>query len=146
MIARMLFLGALLLLPGCELSTQPEQRSDPALEPGLAAQVTFRAERSQYNQGDTAAIVLRNGSAQTVGYNFCMSARELRTDGTWKRFEPLRSCAAVVNPLAPATEAVLREPITAEWNPGEYRMVATLWLPNARTRTEVFTPSFTVLP
>ena len=41
---------------------------------------------------------------------------------------------------------MLDEPITEEWQPGEYRMVTTINLPARNAHGEVFTPTFTVKP
>jgi hypothetical protein len=143
---RILFSLLVLLLPGCGLFTEPQEEQNRALDVGPGTEIVFRAEHSQYEHGDTATIILRNASNRPVGYNLCISARELRVGGTWQRFEPLRLCTAAIYSLAPRAEAILREPISAEWQPGEYRMVTTVHLLEAGSRGEVFTPPFTVRP
>lgn len=136
-------LAALIAL-GC--SSSPTN-SAPGL-PGAVLQnpegITFEAQRPAYRRGDTATIVLRNGSSQPLGYNLCFSARELRTGASWTRFSPLRVCTMELRVLAPGAETTLREPITSEWQPGEYRMVTTVERMRSGDRGEIFTPPFTV--
>lgn len=144
--ARVLLSLFVLLLPGCGLSTEPQEERNRALDLRPGAEIVFRAAQAQYEHGDTATIILRNATDQSVGYNFCISARELRIGNTWRRYEPLRVCAGVIHNLAPGAEAILREPITAEWQPGEYRMVTTVYPLETGTYGEVFTPPFTVRP
>ena len=136
-------LAALLAL-GCSSSatdSEPGRQLSPL--PG-ASQITFQAERSTYRQGDTATIVLRNGTSQPLGYNLCFSARELRTGDSWTRFSPLRVCTMDLKILAPGAETRHKEPITAEWQPGEYRLVTVVERMRSGDRGEIFTPPFTV--
>ena len=143
----LILLSALTLLQaGCSESTGPDLEGSPALRAEDAAGVVFRAERGDYRRGETAKIVLRNETGETIGYNLCVSARELRSGAGWTRYEPLRICTAAFFNLAPGAETVLNEPITDEWQPGEYRMVTTVNLPARNAHGELFTPSFTVLP
>lgn len=136
-------LAALLSL-GCSSSATDSRPGLPAAVLGDAEGITFAAQRPAYRRGDTATIVLRNGTAQSLGYNLCHSARELRTGAEWKRFSPLRVCTMELRVLAPGAETVLREPITGEWQPGEYRMVTTVERMRSGDRGEIFTPPFAV--
>ena len=138
-------LGLLALLPaGCALSTGPELDGGVGLRLGPGEEVLFRADRAEYRQGDTARVVLRNDTRRALHYNLCVSARELRTEGKWARYDPLRLCVDALFELAPGAEAELREPITAEWQPGEYRMVTRVHAAEGNADGEVFTPTFTV--
>ena len=141
----LILLSALTLLQaGCSGSTGPDLEGSPALRAEDATGVVFRAERSEYRRGETAKIVLRNETDATIGYNLCTSSRELRSGGEWKRYAPLRVCTAAFYNLAPGAETAFEEPITEEWQPGEYRMVTMVNLPARNTHGEVFTPTFTV--
>ena len=143
----LILLSALTLLQaGCHSPTAPDLEGSPALRAEDAAGVVFRAERNEYRVGESAKIVLRNQTDATIGYNLCTSSRDLRSGGEWKRYAPLRVCTAAFYNLAPGAETVLDEPLTAEWQPGEYRMVTTVNLPARGTHGEVFTPTFTVRP
>ena len=143
----LILLSALTLLQAaCSESTGPDLEGRPAIRAEDATGVVFRAERSEYRRGETAKIVLRNETDGTIGYNLCVSARELRSGSEWKRYDPLRVCTAAFFNLAPGAETVLDEPITYEWQPGEYRMVTTINMPARNAHGEVFTPSFTVEP
>lgn len=143
---------ALVLLPltallalGCSSSATdpaPDDRRDAPLHG--ADGIVWEAQRSTYRRGDTATIVLRNRTDQQLGYNLCFSARELRTGASWTRFSPLRICTMELRILAPGAETFLKEPITAEWQPGEYRMVTSVERIRSRDRGEIFTPPFTV--
>ncbi len=138
-------LAALLSL-GCSSSStgsEPGRQLSPL--PG-ASQITFQAERSTYRRGDTATIVLRNGTDQQLGYNLCHSSRELRTGDSWKRFSPLRICTMELRVLAPGAETRHKEPITGEWQAGEYRIVTVVERMRSGDRGEIFTPPFTVEP
>jgi hypothetical protein len=106
--------------------------------------ITFAAERPAYRRGDTATIVLRNGTSQSLGYNLCHSSRELRTGASWTRISSLRLCTMELRVLAPGSETQLKEPITGEWQPGEYRMVTVVERMRSGDRGEIFTPAFTV--
>jgi hypothetical protein len=133
-----------LFTAGCASSaTDPSPGDRGVLLPG-ADRVTFQAERSSYRHGDTAVIVLRNGLDEPLGYNLCFSSREVRVGDGWKRMSPLRACTAELRGLAPGAQTTLREPITGEWQPGEYRMVTSLERMRTGSRGEVFTPPFTV--
>ena len=136
-------LAALFAL-GCSSSTTDAEPGLPAPVLRNAEGITFEAQRPAYRRGDTATIVLRNGSGQALGYNLCFSARELRTGASWKRFSPLRVCTMELRILPPGAETQLREPITAEWERGEYRMVTTVERMGSGDRGEIFTPLFTV--
>jgi hypothetical protein len=136
-------LAALLAL-GCSGSPTGSGPGLPAAVLRDAEGITFAAERPAYRQGDTATIVLRNGTTQSLGYNLCHSSRELRAGGSWSRISSLRLCTMELRILAPGAETVLREPITAEWQPGEYRMVTRVERMRSGDGGEVFTPSFTV--
>ena len=141
----LILLSALALLhSGCSEPMLPHPEGSPAIRAEDASGVVFQADRTGYSHGDTAKIVLRNETDATIGYNLCTSARELRGGSGWKRYETLRLCAAAFFNLAPGEEAVLSEPITREWQPGEYRMVTTINMPARNAHGEVFTPSFTV--
>jgi hypothetical protein len=136
-------LAALLAL-GCSSSStdsEPGRQVSPLPDASL---ITFQAERSSYRQGDTATIVLRNGTNQPLGYNLCFSARELRTGGSWTRFSPLRICTMELRTLAAGAETRHKEPITGEWQPGEYRIVTVVERMRSGDRGEILTPSFTV--
>jgi hypothetical protein len=136
-------LAALLSL-GCSSSATDSGLGLPAAVLKNAEGITFAAERPAYRQGDTATIVLRNGTTQPLGYNLCHSSREMRTGGAWKRIFPLRLCTMELRVLAPGAETTLREPITGEWQPGEYRIVTTVERMRSGDRGEIFTPPFTV--
>ena len=143
----LILLSALTLLQaGCSESTGPDLEGSPAIRAEDADGVVFRAQHDEYRHGDTAKIVLRNETDATIGYNLCTSARELRGGSDWRRYETLRLCTAAFFNLAPGAEAVLNEPITREWQPGEYRMVTTINMPARNAHGEVFTASFTVKP
>ena len=136
-------LAALLAL-GCSSSTTdsaPGRQLSPL--PG-AILITFEAERSTYRQGDTATILLRNGTSQSLGYNLCHSSREIRTGGSWKRVALNRPCTLELRTLAPGAETHYREPITAEWQPGEYRLATTVERMRSGDRGQIYTPAFTV--
>ena len=142
-----LLLSMLALIPlGCALSTEPQPDGNSARRLDVGSQVIFHAERTEYRQGETAEVTLRNGTDQPLGYNLCLSARERGGNGQWVRFEPLRLCTDVLHTLAPGAETSLQEPITAEWQPGEYRIVTTVERMRSGARAEVFTPPFTVRP
>ena len=53
-------------------------------------------------------------------------------------------CTAALLNLAPGAEAVLEEQITAEWQPGEYRMVTRVHLLDLGRGGEVFSQAFRV--
>ena len=136
-------LAALLAL-GCSSSPTDSAPGLPVAELRDAEGITFAAHRPAYRRGDTATIVLRNGTGQSLGYNLCFSSREQRTGGSWTRIYPLRICTMELRILAPGAETFLKEPITAEWQPGEYRMVTVVERMRSGDRGEIFTPSFTV--
>jgi hypothetical protein len=136
-------LAALLAL-GCSSSPTGTGAGVPQAELRDAEGITFAAQRPAYRQGDTAAIVLRNGTDGALGYNLCHSSRELRTGESWRRVSPLRLCTMELRVLAPGAETQLKEPITSEWQPGEYRMVTVVERTRSGDRGEIFTPSFTV--
>ena len=143
----LILLSALTMLQaGCSRATGPDLEGSPALRAEDAAGVVFRAERDSYRVGETAKVVLRNQTDAAIGYNLCTTSRELRSGSEWKRYAPLRVCTAAFYNLAPGAEAVLDEPVTAEWQPGEYRLVTMVNLPAKNTHGEVFTPVFTVRP
>ncbi|HEY0150913.1 MAG TPA: hypothetical protein VGB92_02880 [Longimicrobium sp.] len=136
-------LAALLAL-GCSSSATdaaPDRQLSPL--PG-AILITYEADRSTYRQGDTATIVLRNRTSESLGYNLCHSSRELRTGGSWTRISSLRLCTMELRILAPGAETRYREPITAEWQPGEYRLTTTVERMRSGDRGQIYTPAFTV--
>ena len=53
-------------------------------------------------------------------------------------------CTAELRILAPGAEAMLSEPTTLAWRPGQYHLVATVERLGSGTREEVATPPFTV--
>lgn len=138
--------GALVLalLLGCSSAAGPEGERNDALAGVPVGDVVFASDRAGYRQGEVARVTLRNEVAETVGYNLCQSSRELRVGGGWRRIEPLRMCTEALDLLAPGEGAGFDEPITAEWEPGSYRMVTWVYLPAAGTREEAFTGTFTV--
>ena len=146
MLTRLLCCLALLVSLGCTSSTEPTRDADTDEGLTRTAGVDFRTDRSEYRQGEVAGLVLQNSSDQPIGYNLCVSAAERRAGGGWERIEPLRVCATVLYTLAPSAEVNGNEPITGELPPGEYRIVTTVELMRAGTRTEVFTPTFTIVP
>lgn len=133
-----------LLTLGC--ASSPADPSPDGRESELpgADRVAFQADRPSYRTGDTATVTLRNNLDEPLGYNLCFSSRELRTGGSWRRIAPLRACTAELRSLAPGAQAVLKEPVTGEWEPGEYRMVTTVERMRSGVRGEVVTPPFTV--
>ncbi len=136
-------LAALLAL-GCSSSSTdspPGRQLSPL--PG-AILITYQAERSTYRQGDSATIVLRNGTGQPLGYNLCGSSREIRTGGSWKPIPQTRICTLELRILAPGAETHYREPITAEWQPGEYRMTTAIERMRSGDVGRIHTPPFTV--
>jgi hypothetical protein len=142
---------ALVLLPFAALLALGCSSSMTDAEPGLpvpvlrdAEGIAFQPQRPAYRRGDTATIVLRNGTGEPLGYNLCISSRELRAGASWKRFSPLRVCTLELRILQPGGETQLREPITAEWEAGEYRMVTTVERMRSGNRGEIFSASFTV--
>jgi hypothetical protein len=136
-------LAALLAL-GCSSSPTGSAPGLPVAELRDAEGITFAAQRPAYRRGDTATIVLRNGTDHALGYNLCHSSRELRTGGSWRRISSLRLCTMELRVLAPGAETFLKEPITAEWQPGEYRMVTVVERTRSGDRGEIFTSPFTV--
>ena len=142
MLARALCLSLLVLPLGCSLSTEPERDGASHLAPG--SEVVFRTEQNRYSQGDTARIFLRNSTYQPIGYNLCSAGREFRIGNEWQRIESHRVCTMELRILDHAAEAARSEPITSEWQPGEYRMVTSVELMRSGTRHVIFTPPFTV--
>lgn len=129
-------------LTACGDPTGPDAAPD-ASRSADAAGVTLRVDRGAYTQGSTARVVLRNGSGETIGYNLCSVAFERRVGDGWSRSLPLRLCVGAFFPLAPGEEAESTEPVTAEWRPGEYRIVT--WVHRAGGTAEVRTPVFAVM-
>jgi hypothetical protein len=111
---------------------------------GNRATATFSADRPAYSLGDTAVVILRNVSDSNLGYNLCFSARERRTPTGWIRAAPLRICTAELRGLAPGASAELREHISEEWSPGEYRVVTTVEIVARSRRQEIVSVPFTV--
>jgi hypothetical protein len=134
MTTRALLLIALLPLTGCKLP----------LQSGGPDGVVLAADQAEYREGDTAFIVLRNDGDRDLGYNLCQSARLHRTPDGWVRMVPLRMCTDDLQRLRPGAETYLEEPITAEWQPGEYRMVTMVEVLRTGARHEIFTAPFVV--
>lgn len=103
--------------------------------------IVFTVERASYQRGEPATIILRNETDQHLGYNLCLASRELRTGGGWTRISPLRACTMEIRSLAPGAETTSKE-LTANWQPGEYRMVTVVERSRSRERDEIFTPVF----
>lgn len=136
-------LAALLSL-GCSASSAgsaPDRRESPL--PGTPG-ITFETQRPAYRRGDTATLILRNGTDDSLGYNLCGSSREIRTGGSWRRIPLQRICTLELRILAPGAETHYREPITAEWQPGEYRISASVERMRSGNRGQIHTPPFTV--
>lgn len=134
---RSLVLLLLLLLPAaCALSTEPGG--------GAPGDDLLSVDRAEYAPGDTARVTLRNRLDQPLGYNLCLSAREMRVGSEWRRIEPLRMCLGALFILEEGEEARHEEPITEEWAPGRYRMVTAVERMEAGDRREVRSQEFTV--
>lgn len=140
---RPLVLLLLLLLPaGCAALTDPGAgtRAESLARDGSLLTV----DREEYSHGDVARVRLVNRLDQPIGYNLCLSARELWTGSEWRRIEPLRSCIAALFILEEGEEAPHDEPIAEEWEPGRYRMVTSVELMEDGERLEVVSEPFTV--
>lgn len=54
---------------------------------------------------------------------------------------PMRLCTGDIKSLAPGAETSFKE-VTADWQPGEYRMVTLVERSRSRALGEIFTPVF----
>ncbi len=110
---RLLALGALVLLAGCDSSGPSD--------------VTFRTDASAYRLGDAVTVRLTNESGGDVGYNLCFSTLQRSDGGRWLDVDrngtgdPL-ACATVQLALEPGASAEERITIPANAEAGEYRV------------------------
>lgn len=144
----MLRFPTLLLLLGLAACAAPIPTDTPAGDPAefeAGGARMLAVERTQYVRGDTARLVLRNVTEETLGYNLCSSWWELRVGSEWRVIEPLRLCTRELRILEPGQTATWDEPITADWRAGEYRFGTTVYL-GTTTATRVHSQTFTVAP
>jgi hypothetical protein len=121
----------------------PMQRSD------TTAGVTFSVQDTSFKQGDTIAVVLKNESAYTLGYNLCLVDLERKENTGWKtvqRFPNDAACIAVLKALEPRTEANGYQIVYAFIQPGLYRFRGSVDLPVGGGRqVSIVSNSFRIL-
>ena len=97
--------------------------TDPNVE-GLE----FATKGSRFESGGTITVELSNGSAKTVGYNFCQRFWERKVGLTWERFEEMAICTPAFQQL-PAGETVeMTLGVPYGLVPGTYRVSAAVAL------------------
>jgi len=84
--------------------------------------VTLTAAVSQER---SLELVLRNGSAQAIGYNLCASSLERRSGDGWQPVASQRMCTMELRSLAPGGEAHYAVPL-GDLPPGDYRARARI--------------------
>jgi hypothetical protein len=77
------------------------------------------------SQDRALQLVLRNGSAQPIGYNLCASSLERRSGDGWQPVASQRMCTMELRSLVPGGEARYGVPL-GDLPPGEYRARARI--------------------
>lgn len=95
--------------------------------------------------GDSAVLLLRNGSGEAIGYNLCTSRLERRDEGDWVRLPPDRVCTMELRTLPPGEVARYPLELPADLAPGSYRYLAMIARLEARSRDTVVTERFEVV-
>ena len=109
--------------------------------------IGFAVRDTQFGAGDTATLVLTNGTARNIGYNLCVSHLE-RWDGKgWRTVGKMPENSACILPLytlAPGDSAQYRQPIYDFIETGTYRFRDSIeWL-GGGGRAEVISNGFRV--
>ena len=89
------------------------------------------------SQGRSLELLLRNGSAQPIGYNLCASSLERRSGDGWQPVASQRVCTMELRSLPPRGEARYQLPMV-DVPPGEYRATARIDGTPAEVATEPF--------
>lgn len=89
------------------------------------------------SQGRSLELLLRNGSAQPIGYNLCASSLERRSGDGWQPVASQRLCTMEVRSLPPGGEARYQLPMV-DVPPGEYRATTRIDVTPAEVTTEPF--------
>lgn len=110
---KILALLLLLVCGGCANGLLPQENAD----------VTLRADRSEYAPGEAATLELANTSDGSVGYNLCFSQLERFSSTGWTPAEGTGStCLGILLSLKPGERATGQLPLPADLRAGTYRV------------------------
>lgn len=137
-----LLVAIALLLPGCASLGSGNASADSP--PGLH----LIAHSRDATAGATAPLSLVNETGTPAGYNLCFGALEKRRGALWvPAFTPGKNCPQVFQTLAPGQQAAGETPLASALNPGEYRYVTRVKLPEDRfEQSLVRSDGFTISP
>ena len=107
-----------------------------------ASDVELEVQAAAYDVGDVIQLVVQNHAAAPVKYSFCEAYRELRSGAEWMSIQPLRLCAPYRPVLKPGAAIDLEFPVSADWQPGEYRISMPVEISGEDVR--IHTSTFTV--
>lgn len=140
----LLLIGIAVATLACGTPAEPDaRRSDGSVAP-LVDGFALAIDRKVYRIGDSIAVELANRGGEPIGYNGCYMARELLIGGGWRRIESLRLCAAVLYTLDPEASVQLAEEVSAEWQPGSYRLVLQVAKLRSGRDLLLYSPTFEV--